>query len=69
MSPNGNLLYCIIITPVHNIIGNLRSDLIEQGAISSLVQCISHIDVNVQQTTLEAIALLSIDGPAREQVL
>jgi HEAT repeat protein len=47
--------------------GTLRSEIIEQGAISALVQCMPHIDSYVQQTALEAIALLAVDSVARQQ--
>ena len=46
----------------------LRNEVIEHGAMGNLVECMVHIDVNVQQICLEVIALLSIDTSAREQV-
>ena len=49
--------------------GALRSDLIEQGAVAGLVSCLSHVDTRVQQLSLEAIALLSVESGAREQVM
>ena len=49
--------------------GALRLDLIEQGAVAGLVSCLSHVDTRVQQLSLEAIALLSVESGAREQVM
>ena len=49
--------------------GALRSDLIEQGAVAGLVSCLLHVDTRVQQLSLEAIALLSVESGAREQVM
>lgn len=36
--------------------------------MNGLVTCLSHADVCIQQMTLEAIALLTVDIGAREQV-
>lgn len=51
-----------------NTLGSLRLELVEQGAITGLVDCISHTDARVVSTSVEALALLAMDSMAREQV-
>ena len=66
--PFFQLLHTHTLSLSLSLLGSLRSELISEGAIGVLVQCLSFADSAVQSGACVAIGMLACDTSARQEV-